>query len=307
MNNRLKSYLSLLLVAAIWGIAGPVIKATLHYLPPFTFLFYRFLFASVVCLPIFVYQWRKQEIGLVDLPKLFFMGLMSTTINLSLIFFGFERTSAMDGTLISAVTPIFIVIGGVIFFKDQITKTERVGLTVVVFGTLITVIQPLLEGNIFAQKNLVGNLLILAAGIQWTVYVLLAKEDFKRHSPLALTTSASLVGLVTFLPLSLAETQARVSFTPLSLGGVLYMAFFSYILAYFLYNFGVSQIEVSEAAVFSYLQPIFAVPLAVWWLKETVTFPFLLGAAIIILGVSLAEYKRGKKRDPLFRQAESCD
>lgn len=296
MNKRLKAYLSLLVVSIIWGIAGPVIKATLHYLPPFTFLFYRFLFASVVCLPIFAYQWSRQEIRLTDLPKLFFMGLMSTTINLSLIFLGFERTTALDGSLISAVTPIFIVIGGVAFFKDKVTKIEKIGLAAVILGTLITVIQPLIEGNILAQKNLMGNLLILAAGIQWTAYVLLAKEDFKRHSPLVLTTSASLVGLLTFLPLAFGESQLKVSFTPVSLGGVLYMAFFSYILAYFFYNFGVSQIEVSEAAVFSYLQPLFAAPLAVWWLKETITFPFLLGAAIIIVGVILTEYKPRKNR-----------
>lgn len=291
MTKRLKAYLALLLVAMIWGIAGPVIKATLQQIPPFTFLFYRFLFSSVICLPIFIYQWLKQEVNSSDLPKLFFMGLMSTTINLSLVFLGFERTTALDGTLISAITPIFIVVGGVIFFKDKVTNIEKLGLAAVILGALITVIQPLLEGNAFAQKNLIGNLLVLLAGIQWTAYVLLAKEDFKRHSPLVLTTSASLVGLLTFLPLALGETQLKTSFTPLSLAGVLYMAFLSYILAYFLYNFGVSQIEVSEAAVFSYLQPLFAAPLAVWWLKETVTLSFLVGAIIIILGVILTEYK----------------
>ena len=290
-QKRKLSYLALLSTAAIWGIAGPVIKATLHYLPPFTFLFYRFLFSSVICLPIFIYQWIQKKITFADLPKLFFMGLMSATINLSLIFLGYERTTALDGALISSVTPIFIVIGGVIFFKEKVTVMDRTGLAIVLLGTLITIIQPLLENNVLAQKNIAGNFLILLAGIQWTAYVLLAKKDFKHHSPLVLTTSASLVGLLTFLPLSFAETGLQASFTAPSFMGVLYMAFFSYVLAYFFYNFGVSKIEVSEATIFSYLNPIFAAPLAVFWLKETVTLPFLLGAIIIILGVILTEYK----------------
>jgi drug/metabolite transporter (DMT)-like permease len=295
MTHRLKAYLALLLTAAIWGIAGPVIKYTLYFLPPFTFLFYRFLMVSLFSLPFLLYLWKKSQINLSDLPKLFLLGLMSTTINLSLIFLGFERTTALDGTLLSSITPIFIVIGGALLFKDKVTKLEKVGLLVVLFGALITVIQPLLEKGAFAQENLLGNLLILIAGLQWTAYVLLAKDDLKRHSPLVLTVSAGLVGLLTFLPLACLEQGGLILesnwLNPNAFWGVFYMAILSYLLAYFLYNFGISKIEVSEAAIFSYLQPVFAAPFAVFWLKETITFPFLLGAGIIFLGVVLSEYR----------------
>ena len=46
--KRLRSYIYLVIVAAIWGAAGPVIKFTLRELPPFTFLTYRFLITSLV-------------------------------------------------------------------------------------------------------------------------------------------------------------------------------------------------------------------------------------------------------------------
>ncbi len=296
-KKRLQAYIALLTVAAIWGIAGPVIKYTLHFLPPFTFLFYRFLLVAIFCLPLLFYLWKKSKISFRDLPKLFFLGLMSTTINLSLIFLGFERTTALDGTLLSSITPIFIVIGGIIFFKDEVTKLEKIGLMAVLIGALITVIQPILEKGFFAQENLLGNLLILTAGLQWTSYVLLAKDDLKSHSPLVITASAGIVGLLTFFPLAIWEQGLTIlNLKPLiinieSLFGVSYMAILSYLLAYFLYNFGISKIEVSESAIFSYLQPVFAAPFAVLWLKEVVTLPFLLGAGVIALGVFLSEYK----------------
>ena len=85
--QRTKAYIALLTTAAIWGMAGPVIKATLNYLPPFTFLFYRFILVAAVCLPLFIYQWQREKLSLADLPELFFLGLMAVTINLSLIFF----------------------------------------------------------------------------------------------------------------------------------------------------------------------------------------------------------------------------
>lgn len=295
MTHRLKAYLALLLTAAIWGIAGPVIKHTLDFLPPFTFLLYRFLMVSLFSLPLLLYLWKKSKISLSDLPKLFFLGLMSTTINLSLIFLGFERTTALDGVLLSSITPIFIVIGGALFFKDKITRLEKIGLITVLLGALITVIQPLLEKGAFAQENLLGNLLILIAGLQWTAYVLLAKEDLKRHSPLAITVSAGLVGLLTFLPLACLEQGKLILelnwLNPNAFWGVFYMAILSYLVAYFLYNFGISKIEVSEAAIFSYLQPVFAAPFAVLWLKESLTPPFLLGAGFIFLGLIFSEFK----------------
>lgn len=297
-SSRIKAYISLLTTAAIWGIAGPVIKHTLHFLPPFTFLFYRFLIVSIFCLPMFFYLWRKSKISFQDLPKLFLLGLMSTTINLSLIFLGFERTTALDGTLLSSVTPIFIVIGGAIFFKDKVTRLEKVGLVTVAIGALITVIQPILEKGFFAQQNLFGNLLILTAGLQWTTFVLLAKDDLRRHSPLTITTSAGIVGILTFFPLAFLEQGGAIfnleplTSNPAALFGVCYMAILSYVLAYFLYNLGISKIEVSEAAIFAYLQPVFAAPFAVLWLKEVITLPFLFGASVIALGVFLSEYKR---------------
>lgn len=74
--------------------------------------------------------------------------------------------------------------------------------------------------------------------------------------------------------------------------GVIYMAIFSGTIAYALWIRGQKSIEVSEAGVFAYLIPIFAAPLAVFWLGETITPIFIIGAIIITLGVILAESKR---------------
>jgi drug/metabolite transporter (DMT)-like permease len=78
--------------------------------------------------------------------------------------------------------------------------------------------------------------------------------------------------------------------------GVWYMAILSGTLAYFLYVRGQKSIEVSEAALFNYLQPIFSIPLAVFWLQESLTPTFVIGAIIIACGVIIAEYKKKYKK-----------
>jgi drug/metabolite transporter (DMT)-like permease len=69
------------------------------------------------------------------------------------------------------------------------------------------------------------------------------------------------------------------------------MSIISSIVAYFTYNLGYSLIEASEAVIFDYLKPILAAPIAVVWLGEQITLPFLLGAGIIAAGVVLTEYR----------------
>ena len=74
--------------------------------------------------------------------------------------------------------------------------------------------------------------------------------------------------------------------------GVWYMALISGTLAYALWIRGQKSIEISEAGVFAYLVPIFAAPLAVLWLGETITTPFIIGSVVVAIGVYIAETKK---------------
>ena len=73
------------------------------------------------------------------------------------------------------------------------------------------------------------------------------------------------------------------------------MALLSGSLAYTLSHAGQKTIEIGEAAVFSYLYPLFAAPLAVLWLGEKITPSFIFGGLVITVGVVIAEYKKRKK------------
>jgi drug/metabolite transporter (DMT)-like permease len=73
------------------------------------------------------------------------------------------------------------------------------------------------------------------------------------------------------------------------------MAILSGSIAYTLWARAQRTIEIGEAAVFSYLYPIFAAPLAVFWLKEKITMPFVIGATVIAVGVFIAEYRSSRR------------
>lgn len=296
-KKRLTAYLLLTLTAAIWGIAGPVIKATLSFIPPFTFLFWRFLLASIIFLPFFIWLARKEKETLKTLLPIVPIGFLGIPLCLAFVFLGFERTSALDGTILSALAPIFIVLAGVFFLKEKVSKLEALGLAVAIAGSVVMVSQPLLEGGGFARNNLLGNIFIILSDIVWAGYVVASKKEFKKHSPMIITAVSFFTGLVTIFPFALLEKGPQIfnfQFSILNSGalwGLLYMVILSSVVAYFAFELGLKLIEASEATLFAYLQPIFAAPIAVFWLGEKITPPFLMGAAIIALGVFLTGYR----------------
>ena len=75
-----------------------------------------------------------------------------------------------------------------------------------------------------------------------------------------------------------------------------YMALGGSILGLTLYLIGQDKIEASEAAVFTYLQPVIAIPASFLLLQERISLIEITGAAIIAVGVYVAERRRGKAR-----------
>lgn len=296
-KNRLTAYLLLLTTAILWGIAAPVIKVTVAILPSFTFLFYRFLIVSILFFPIFIFIAKREKETLKSLLPIVPLGFLGVPLCLVLVFLGFERTTAIDGSLITAITPILIVIAGVAFLKEKVTKLERVGLAITVSGSVIIILQPLVNRTALSWEHAFGNFLILLSGVVWTSYVILSKVEFKKHSPFIITAVSFFTGLVIIAPLALFETNFQIINSPFfllnspALGGVLYMAIPSSIVAYLTFELGLKRIEASEATVFAYLQPVFAAPLAFFWLGEKISSGFLIGACVIVLGIILAEYQ----------------
>lgn len=279
---------------AIWGVAIVVIKYTLQFIDPVSFLFYRFCLTSAILFPFFLFYVKKHPLPLNKIPRLLFLGTLSTTVCLLFLFIGIQYTTAIDVSLISILGPILIVFGGAYFLKEKVTKRERTGLSIAVLGTLITVLEPVIKKESYPAPALWGNFLVFASYLSWTAYTLLWKVDCKKYHPLVITSFNFFSGLITLAPIFIIKTlnlQLTTFNLQNALPGLLYMSLASSVVAYLTYNWGISLIEASEATVFEYIKPLFAAPLAVLYLKEQVTPVFVLGAIIITLGVFLAEYK----------------
>ena len=78
-TSILLSYSALILATAIWGGALPVIKITLDFIPPFTFLLLRFLLVGIVMLPIAYVEMKINPIHYKDIKN--FLKALDKVIN----------------------------------------------------------------------------------------------------------------------------------------------------------------------------------------------------------------------------------
>ncbi len=284
----------------IWGFAGVVVKVTLNELSPFVFLLYRFFLIVILLVPFAIYKKVRLPRNRSEIFNLILLSFFGTTLNLSLLFYGTKLTTVIDQAIITGTGPMLVVLAGVIFLKEHITKQEKVGILVTIIGTFVLTVIPFFETKGDGYSNILGNFLIVLANFAWIGFVVLSKKSLRKNAdPILLTTAGFVVGFVTMIPMALVETGSfgkifsMISNASLiSHLGVVYMAVFSGALGYFLYQKGQKTIEVSEAALFTYLQTVFTIPFAVVLLGEKMTTSFIIGSIIVVIGIAIAEYKR---------------
>jgi drug/metabolite transporter (DMT)-like permease len=294
-QKRRKAYLALLTTALIWGLAPPIIKYTLAFTSPLTFLFYRFLIVSLILFIPLVIKLTKIKLNLRLGLEYLFLGFLGTPLTLLLLFYGMQKTSAINASLISIFTPILVILGGVIFLKEKVTRQERLGISLIFLGALFSVIEPLFKNGLHLNQNLIGNLLILGGSLTWASFSLLRRKAGETLDSFVLSASSFLVGLITLLPFvtfNFSPPAGGFTFNSNAWPGICYMAILGSIIAYFTYIYGFSKIEASEATLFTYLEPVFAIPVAVIFLKENPSLLFLFGATLIVVGVFISQLKK---------------
>ena len=297
-SHRLRAYVYLLLVAVIWGIAGPVIKLVLGDIPWDILLLYRFLISTLIFLPFIKPKTLRPLKNIKTLFLVLTYTLLNTTLGLGLLFAGTAKTSLVSMSLLSLFGPVLTILGGYFFLKDRITWTEKWGIIITFLGSFLIIIEPVIKFD-GVQGELTGNMLIIGSLITGAIAVIILKELLRKGVDASLLANLNfVVGLVTIIPVvlhlhSIPEITADLSkLTLFDHAGILYLAVFSGTIAYCLSNIAQKSIEVSEQAVFTYIYPILSTILAVYLLKENITPLSYFGAGITLVGIFVAEVKR---------------
>lgn len=286
-NKHRQAILALIVANIIWGAASPIFKLALQNIPPFTLAFLRFWGASFLLLPFVI---KDLYIARKDWLKIFLVAFFGITINITFFFMGLTKAPSINAPIIASSGPIFIYLFSILMLHEKPHNKVLTGLIISLTGVLIIVLQPILIRGLDSQ--IIGNLFFVLATLGSVGHAIYSKEIVSVYKPITVTFWSFVIGTITFIPFFLKEVWYNNPFYALDYRGwtgLIFGIFLSSALAYYLFEWGTQKIEAQEIGLFTYIDPLIAVIIAIPLLGEKITLVFILGSLLVFFGISLAE------------------
>ncbi|MGQ9618311.1 MAG: DMT family transporter, partial [Candidatus Aminicenantia bacterium] len=288
--------LLMLMVILIWGLNLSVIKISLKEIPPMPFNGIRLLLSSLLLIIASLIAEGNLKIQKKHLFKISFLSIIGYTIYQLLFIEGINLTTASNAAVILGTSPIIISIFSSYFKHEKIRFLGWIGI-ILGFAGLYIVISGKAGKFHISQQTLRGDLLLLSAVVLWSYYSVASKPLLKIYSPLKFTCITMTIGSLLFFPFSIIELK-NLPFQSISLQAwvwLIYSGAFALSLSLVIWFISVKKVGNSQTAIYSNLQPVFAVIFAHFILSESITSNLVTGFLIIFLGIYLARVGKERK------------
>ena len=279
--------LSLIFAMFIWASSFIALKAAMEDLGPFTVIFLRMLIASL-CFVYFIKSFLKYDFSKKDIKFILLLALFEPCLYFIFESKALQLTSASQAGMITSLMPIITAMAAGYFLKEIITKQ-------LIFGSLIAMSGAIwlsLQGttSISSPNPLLGNFLELLAMVCGAGYTITARYLSDKYSALFITAIQAFIGAIFFTPLFIYEYfTIPLNITMNSFLWVLYLGVVVTLAGYGLYNYALTKIQASKAAVFVYLIPVFTLILAYFVLNEKLSIIEFIACLVILVGVFISE------------------
>lgn len=282
--------LALIIANIIWGMASPIFKFSLTNIPPFTLAFIRFFFSGLIFLPFAISKWQKLTAR--QWLELLLVGFFGISINISFFFLGLEKTESINVPIIASAGPVFIYLLSIIFLKEKPKLKVLFGMFIALAGVLFIILSPLiLDGKKLVMGAIEGNIFILIATLGSVLQTIFGRDIIRKISIMQVSAITFLFGSLTFLPF-IPKEFISWNFSFLNIAGwtgIIFGVLFSSALGYSLFYYGVSRLKAQEVGVFTYIDPISAIIVAIPLLHEYPNIFYIIGGILIFGGIYFAE------------------
>ena len=284
-------------VMVVWAANFIVVKAALDILPPVGFTFLRYFLAAITLL--ILLRWTEGEIRLPrpGVGRILLLGGLGFGLYQILWTVGLQTVPAGDSALLIASTPVFVAVIAVLVGTDTLSPVRAVGVGLSFLGVAIVVGAGV---GIELAGSPVGFALTLGAALCWALYTALGARVLRRHSPLVLTTWATIGGTLVLAPIGLGQllspgavhVEDAADLLPMILA-ITYSGILAAALANVVIFAGIQHLGPTRITTIQSLVPAFAVVLAAIVLGEPIRPGQVVGGAIIVLGVALTRLRPG--------------
>ncbi len=292
MNAPLTVWLALCL---IWGSTWLFIKLGLRDLPPFTFAGIRFLLASAILWVIVIARRRPLPKTGRDWLKLAWMGSITFALNYGLIFWGEQHISSGLAAVLQAMIPAFGLIFAHFYLpNERLTARKLAGVATGVAGVgLIFYDQMKIEGMAALQ----GGVALLLSSVCAAYSNVFIKARCQHIDSSVIAAGQMVWGVFPLLTLGvvLEGDPFDHRWSMRSAVALAYLALIGSVLAFLLYFWLVTKIEVTKTMLISLVTPVTALLIGWLALDERLSWRVAAGSAAILAGIWLIVFRRRSK------------
>lgn len=279
-----------LFAVVAWGFSFIATKVALNEVAPLVIVFIRQLLGIFFLGLIVIRQKRKVSFSFREHKWIFVLALIAC-FHLWIQVTGLQWTTASHTGWIIGITPVFMTILGLIFFKEKITSSQTTGIAISFLGLLILVSKGDFTSIDFIKNK--GDVLIIGSSITWSFYSLVSKKITLSISPVITTLFLFFFVAIICAPFTINQQNINAAIH-LSLKGWLAIIFLGIICSGVAYTFwaqALSEMSSSRVGAFLYIEP-FVTFFGAWlMLNEPITLLALVSGLIIIGGVVLVNRK----------------
>lgn len=288
-NKKYFPILTGITYATIFGLSFMFTKIALDSMKPMELLAVRFLIAAM-CMALL----RVSKVIKINLKGKPTKELMMVAIFQPVLYFIFETiginmTSASESGLMTSLSPIIVSFLSVVFLKEKL-KIKQWGFIILSVSGVVLI--NLMKG-MKAPSNYLGLLFLFLTVLSAGLYNIIAKKATEKYSPIEVTYAMMWVGAIAFNGINFMTNVLNKNtsqyfeflFSYKSILPLLYLGILSSVVAFFLANYTISSLPLSQAAIFGNVITVVSILAGVIILKESFHWYDLIGAIMIILGV----------------------
>jgi drug/metabolite transporter (DMT)-like permease len=216
---------------------------------------------------------------------LVYVALAGTITGDLVYFYALTRVPVLNAVLIAHMQPIFIVLIGFFFLKeDKLTKYDRIGIiTMIIAGVLVTT--KTLENLVTVRLGTAGDVYVLLATVAWATTTIAVRKYLRDLDAGIVTFYRYLVASAVFVLYLSFRSSLVLSNIYQILVGVIVGA------GTIFYYEGLRRIKAAQVGALELATPFFAALFGFCILGERVTIMQMMGIALLFAGVYLLSKK----------------
>lgn len=281
------AHLALMLCNIVWACDYPFYNLILgKYISPLAMVSASLVVAALWSLTPLLWE-KPERVEPSDRIKIFGAAMLIGITRKLCMMFGLSHTSPIDGSIISTTTPLIVLIISVAVGFEHLTKSKILGLLLGMAGAMAIIITS--SSNLHEQSSMIGNLLILSSACISAAYMVWFKKLVTKYRITTLLRWIYCLSAIIMLPIG-AHDIVTTNFSTMDTKIVLAALFVLIVPTYIpnlLLNYSLRFVMPTISSIYSYLQPVVAISLAVAMGLDRLHLDMILFALMIFVGVWL--------------------